>query len=120
MPGTVKEVPVTDSVRRLPLRPNLEQYKKQAKELVKTHGVSMSLADAQRAIALEHGFHSWARFRNAVLDASVSIAVTAGPFQGRVGTIVELLPHRSEVRVAVDVDGRNLELWLSDHHLSRL
>ena len=64
----------------LPLRPNLQQYRKQAKELLdaakagdveasdriaaqrRREGAPM-LADAQLAIAREHGIGSWARFR---------------------------------------------------------
>jgi hypothetical protein len=75
--------------RRLPARPNLEQYKKQAKELVansergnsnalarlKRHHprlnsmpeadiqcAGVSLADAQLVLAREHGFESWPKF----------------------------------------------------------
>jgi ankyrin repeat protein len=51
--------------RDLPNRPNLEQYKKQAKELTKSRrrqDPGFKLADAQLAIAREHGFQSWAKF----------------------------------------------------------
>src|SRR5688572_25227342 len=72
--------------RDLPARPNLEQYKKQAKELrdacksgdddairrVREHargiGASglqtkmISLADAQFVLAREHGFDGWSKF----------------------------------------------------------
>lgn len=75
--------------RILPSRPNLEQYKKQAKELVKRRKagdeetlrrirlhhprfaalrddalseVAFALADAQFVIAREHGFDSWPKF----------------------------------------------------------
>jgi ankyrin repeat protein len=75
--------------RELPARPNLEQYKKQAKELVKNHSLGapdalersgrhhprlhslakpdiqrapFSLTDAQLVIAREHGFESWPKF----------------------------------------------------------
>ena len=74
----------------LPARPNLEQLKKQAKELLKAYragdppslqqfrdflprlastsdeqlaDLSLSLRDAQRVIALEHGFDSWAQLK---------------------------------------------------------
>src|SRR5688572_30535547 len=74
-------------VRDLPVRPNIEQYKKQAKELrdayrsgdaeaarrvrqyVRAVGPSdpgkvkaLALADAQFVIAREHGFDSWPKF----------------------------------------------------------
>jgi hypothetical protein len=74
------------SAKALPIHPNLEQYKKQAKDLVKevanassealaritTHhprlrelsalGISIKLSDAQLVIAREHSFKSWAEF----------------------------------------------------------
>jgi ankyrin repeat protein len=75
-------------IKSLPARPNLEQYKKQAKELAKDCGLGASealarvrkhhprfmgvseelreprvvLTDAQLVIAREHGFESWPRF----------------------------------------------------------
>ncbi len=75
--------------RKLPTRPSLEQYRKQAKELLKacnsgevdslqrikryhphanklpdlsTHGAKLTLSDAQLAIAREHAFESWPKF----------------------------------------------------------
>ncbi|HTQ98684.1 MAG TPA: hypothetical protein VMH83_01790 [Candidatus Acidoferrum sp.] len=71
--------------RTLPLRPDLGQYRKQAKQLVKTAGSAeaqarirrhhprwsalsdpdpppFKLADAQLVIAREHGFESWPKF----------------------------------------------------------
>jgi hypothetical protein len=53
------------NVKELPPRPSLEQYKKQAKELVKSKrgsGDKFTLADAQFVIAREHGFESWPKF----------------------------------------------------------
>src|SRR5262249_54974394 len=77
------------SVKELPARPNLEQYKKQAKEFVKAcksgnpdtfqrikshhlrfaklpdselSRVKFALADAHLIIAREHGFESWPKF----------------------------------------------------------
>jgi len=77
------------SDRELPSRPNLEQYKSQAKDLVKAHGLGHSdaleriarhhprlhklpqpeiqrarfaLTDAQLILAREHGFESWPKF----------------------------------------------------------
>jgi hypothetical protein len=51
--------------KELPAHPSLEQYKKQAKELVKSNrsaGLPFTLADAQFAIARDHGFESWPKF----------------------------------------------------------
>ncbi len=72
------------SAKQLPPRPSLEQYRKQAKELVKSYrsddpeakrrvrehlqgiarsaDVPFTLADAQFTIAREHGFDSWPKF----------------------------------------------------------
>jgi ankyrin repeat protein len=55
------------AARDLPARPNLEQYKKQAKELLKRWKASdprttRKLADAQHAIAREHGWDTWKKF----------------------------------------------------------
>ena len=82
-------------VKALPARPNLEQYKKQAKELLKVcasgdaegvwrikrynsrlaklsegdfRNVQLRLADAQLAIAGEHGFESWPKFAKHIED----------------------------------------------------
>jgi ankyrin repeat protein len=75
--------------KELPARPNLEQYKKQARELVREYGIAapdalarvkkqhprfyrmddaelsrakVSITDAQLVIAREHGFDSWPKF----------------------------------------------------------
>lgn len=67
------------AARNLSARPNLEQYKKQAKDLLKSvragdpealrrmrvhHSrvLNPALADAQFVIAREHGFDSWPKF----------------------------------------------------------
>ena len=52
-------------VKELPPRPSLEQYKKQAKDLVKSKralGVKFTLSNAQFLIAREHGFENWPKF----------------------------------------------------------
>jgi ankyrin repeat protein len=59
------------AARDLPARSNLEQYRKQAKELLKNWKASdrqttCKLADAQRAIAREHGFDSWKKFTDEI------------------------------------------------------
>jgi hypothetical protein len=53
--------------RDLPARPNLDQYKKQAKDLLKRWKsadptTTRKLADAQFVIAREHGFETWKMF----------------------------------------------------------
>jgi hypothetical protein len=73
--------------KQLPSRPSLEQYKKQAKDLLHQSKTSVpeavqrfrkslppqklsrgkfSLTDAQLVIAREHGFESWPRFTRAI------------------------------------------------------
>jgi hypothetical protein len=53
--------------RHLSPRPNLEQYRKQAKDLVRSWKAGdartkRKLADAQFEIAREHGFETWKKF----------------------------------------------------------
>jgi hypothetical protein len=68
------------NAKKLPANPNLQQYKKQAKDLLKAcqadepsalaripnlrrrPGSKITLADAQFAVAREHGFESWPAF----------------------------------------------------------
>jgi hypothetical protein len=57
--------------RDLPARPNLDQYKKQAKDLLKRWKsddpkTTRKLADAQFAIAREHGFETWRVFTDRI------------------------------------------------------
>jgi hypothetical protein len=71
---------MSDSPPRLPARPSLEQLRKQARDLLRrarggneealAHLAAgnrrVTLADAQRAVARDHGFASWARLRSHV------------------------------------------------------
>lgn len=75
----------TTDLTPLPAHPSLEQYKKQAKDLLQNfksgdagaiarrdkyhprHG-SFALADAQLVIAREHGFESWPKFTKHIRD----------------------------------------------------
>jgi hypothetical protein len=57
--------------RELPARSNLEQYKKQAKELLKRwrasdEATTRKLADAQFEIAHDHGFTTWKAFTDEI------------------------------------------------------
>ena len=57
--------------RELPARPNLDQYRKQAKDLLKRWKsedprTARKLADAQFAIAREHGFDTWKTFTDQI------------------------------------------------------
>lgn len=63
------------ATKQLPDRPSLEQYKKQAKDLVGRRrdgapGAAMSLAEAQFTIAREHGFDSWPKFARHISSRS--------------------------------------------------
>ena len=84
------------SARELPARPNLEQYKKQAKDLTKAfrsgdnsalqrvrehhpHAArdSFALADAKLVIAREHGGDSWPKFKQQIESASDRVPAAA-------------------------------------------
>jgi len=103
------------SDKELPARPNLEQYKNQAKDLVRDHaaGVAPALArakrhhprfhkrpksetsglpftrtDAQLVIAREHGFESWPKFARHV--EMVHLIETLGPLADPVSAFIEV------------------------------
>ncbi len=79
------------SIQSLPARPNLEQYKKQAKELLRAwrnsesdalarveehaHESAASLTTAQLIIAREHGFASWQKFADEIESIRVARVV---------------------------------------------
>lgn len=90
----------------LPSRPSLEQYKKQAKELLKAYrsadaeairrvkanhprfnklsevalrNTKLALADAQLVIAREHGFESWPKFTKRIEVINSEAAARANP-----------------------------------------
>ena len=49
---------------QLPSRPNLEQLKRQAKEL--QHSAGVALHEAQTMLARQYGFASWNKLRDEV------------------------------------------------------
>jgi ankyrin repeat protein len=80
--------------KQLPVRPNLEQYKKQAKELARacrdndaealarvraqhpqTPEGRVSLTDAQLVLAREHGFESWPKFAAEIERLRIAAAI---------------------------------------------
>src|SRR5881628_146546 len=85
--------------RELPARPNLEQYKKQAKELARDGSAGdavalarverhhprsaesrrngIALTDAQLVIAREHGFESWPKFAGHITRVNLERAAQA-------------------------------------------
>src|SRR3954462_12698612 len=74
-----KEVRVT--ARSLPLRPNLNQLKRQAKELLRHQPQVGRLRDAQRTIAEEYGFAAWDALRTHVesVVGAVSTSIIKPP-----------------------------------------
>lgn len=81
--------------KQLPVRPDLNQYKKQAKELLRacragdsdalarveahhpraSSAAAMKLADAQVVIAREHGFESWPKFASHIEQLRIAAAI---------------------------------------------
>src|SRR5688572_28977606 len=62
---------MSESKRRIPARPSLDQLHKQAKELLRDWRAadatsSATLADAQFTLAREYGFESWAKLKHHV------------------------------------------------------
>ena len=57
--------------RELPSEPNLNFLRKEAKSLQRSQ-VSWKLADAQRQLAHEYGFPSWAKLKSFVLQQELS------------------------------------------------
>jgi hypothetical protein len=95
-------------IKELPTHPSLEQYKKQAKDLVKAYksndpeairriknnhphidklpdsdipNAKFALADAQLVIARENGFPSWAKFKEFLLFRDAVQALDSGDIQ---------------------------------------
>ena len=91
-------------VKQLPARPNLEQYKRQARDLVRDHGLgkpdaiarasqhhprlqkispsklqktALTRTDAQLVIAREHGFESWPKFAQHIDSLRIADAVAS-------------------------------------------
>jgi hypothetical protein len=74
MPGHLDPSSSAPAPRNLPARPNLDQYKKQAKDLLKRWksddpNTTRKLADAQFVIAREHGFETWKVFIDRIGEA---------------------------------------------------
>ena len=81
--------------RRLPRQPNLEQLRKQAKELA-SGWPGFTLSEAQRELARSYGFDSWPKLKAFVDGANVSRlaeAVNAGDL----ATVRKLLKARPEL-----------------------
>ncbi|MGA2073962.1 MAG: ankyrin repeat domain-containing protein [Terriglobia bacterium] len=120
------------AARELPAHPNLEQYKKQAKDLLRAlkagapealarmrkhrrRSARLALADAQFVIAREHGFDSWPKFAHEIKThtggdslAAVWKAAEDAVVAGDVTTIERLLREHLEMFRT----GRPLTSWL--------
>lgn len=97
----------------LPIRPDLDQYRKQAKELLaacqagnpealarvadhRSRGDGPILSDAQLALAREHGFDSWPKFKRAIeLAPQLRDALDPGD-PDRVRTILSEVPQLAD------------------------
>lgn len=109
------------SARELPARPNVEQFRKQAKSLLKEsragdaealrrmqadqrHPARLILAQAQFAIAREHGFESWPKFVKQIerlqgqqSPAAVWRRAEKAVISGDVGTLERLLRDHEDI-----------------------
>jgi hypothetical protein len=93
-------------VHEFPARPDLEQYRKQAKDLLRAvqrgertakvrveevadSGRPFRLVDAQRVLAREYGFASWPRFVRHVAGLSANRTDAIGRFERAADAVVE-------------------------------
>ncbi len=67
------------AAKQLPARPNLDQLKRQAKELL-TAGKASALHDAQTILAREYGFPSWNALRDHVEAATLEFDAALAEF----------------------------------------
>jgi ankyrin repeat protein len=111
------------SPRRLPDRPNLEQLRKQAKELLKTYlsgdpaavaevrrvernsSSDFALSDAQRVLARAYGFQSWPKLKAFVDGANIARFTTAVQ-EGDIPQVRSMLASRPEL-VSMDRAGND-------------
>ena len=67
------------AAKSLPPRPNLDQLKRQAKELLQA-GRAPALHDAQTLIAREYGFASWNKLREHVEEVTLEFDAAVNEF----------------------------------------
>src|SRR5262245_39414261 len=76
--------------KRLPANPSPEHLRKQAKRLAKRD--ALQLADAQRQLAREYGFRSWAALMRAVAPAEAALSpLSAAAARGDAAEVAALL-----------------------------
>ena len=81
--------------RRLPRRPNLEQLRKQAKELM-AGWPGFTLSEAQRELARAYGFDSWPKLK-AFVDGANAARLAEAVNAGDLTTVRKLLKARPEL-----------------------
>ncbi|MGH9450426.1 MAG: ankyrin repeat domain-containing protein [Terriglobia bacterium] len=89
--------------RQLPEKPNLAYLKKQAKQLLRSTQQG-KLADAQRALAKEYGFASWAKLKTHVeaLGLSPAEALKAAVCDSDAARVRKVLKEHPELRARID------------------
>jgi hypothetical protein len=158
--------------RSIPPRPSLEYHRNEAKDLAKLARAgdsdalarirrqlphlfadsesppAVALHDAQRVVALEHGFSSWPHFKRHIEDLASAelspeehllraisgetslpprgpryrdqhVRVIEGPFSNFSGRVREVRPENGQVLVMVEVFGRSTPVWLSYEHVEK-
>ena len=87
-------------------------------------GRLLVLSEAQRIVAIEHGYPSWLRFKSEVTARAATsapregdaVVVANGPFAGFRGLVAGLAPRRSELIVSLDLGPR---VWLDPRNVNR-
>src|SRR4051794_8203457 len=89
--------------RELPSQPNLNYLRKEAKSLQRSQS-SWKLADAQRQLAYEYGFTSWAKLKSFVLQQQLSPAeaLKLAVCDSDAQAVEEVLNRYPELRAIVD------------------
>jgi hypothetical protein len=88
-------------MRQLPQRPDLDQLRRQARELQR-RSKPLTLSAAQLAVAREYGFPSWARLKVEVQRRRADSPTPIRTWRGTRDWSAELLERRT---------GRNVETW---------
>jgi hypothetical protein len=102
--------------KQLPARPSLEQYKKQAKDLVKNRrsgdpSSAFSLADAQFAIAREHGFESWSKFAKHVREVGIPETAQEAIIAGDAMALEQRFGYSGSDAQAIVARSHHFENW---------
>lgn len=89
--------------RQLPENPNLQYLKKQAKQLLRS-GKADKLTDAQRVLANEYGFATWAKLKSHIelLGLTSAEALKAAVCDSDANRVQELLDRYPELRTKIN------------------